>query len=753
MSERAEPAQPATIIHVAAGMLIATIVVAALYYGREVFMPVALAVLVGFVLDGFVSRLKRRGVPRGAAIAIVLVLSSASVCGIGYVLSAQVRSIATSLPQYQDTAQRKVQALSTRFNRPGVVDRFTGFVSSMRAVLEGGSRRRADGPMQVEVVERDRHVRQVREAAGYLLGPLSQGAIIALFVVMILIDRGQLRDRLLRLLGGDLPKTTDALNDAADRVRSYLTMQLAVNVSYGVPMALGLLVIGVPGALLWGIVAALMRFIPYVGAWVSALFPLLFAFAVDPSWGAFLWTLALIVALELVSNNVIEPWLYGNTTGLSAISIIFAASFWTALWGPVGLVLSTPLTVCLFVLGRHLPQLAFFDLLLGSQPALDEPTTLYHRLISDEADEAIELAIARVESSSVQSFYDAVGVPALALAHADRRSASTEHRARLASGTRAMLDELRELRPPVADGGEPLAALCLAGKGDIDHLAAMMASHALSLAGFSADTSDAPATGASIAKSVDLRGANTLCLSYFSPASESHARLYVRRLRRRCAHCRIVVALWNMPANASRDELARSIGADEVVFTIAELIRAVRAKEAVDHVGCGREVSGVVASAAGSPLAELRAQFEREARQTADLFGVSLAVVSVGGRDYGSGLRDTVLEPRESLLDARPERLAPSLARLATESRGIIAISDTALDPRFASDSMEIARGYRFAAGIALRTSSGEPLGALCVFDARPRELSEGEGRLLAAKAEEILRAMEADRALGHYSP
>ena len=217
-------------------------------------------------------------------------------------------------------------------------------------------------------------------------GPLANAGIVLVFVVLILLDRLDLRDRLLRLWGGSLHRSTDAMDEAGMRISKYLTMQLVVNVTYGIPMAAGLWFIGVPGALLWGAVAALMRFVPYVGPMISAVFPLALAFAVDPGWSMVLWTLALIVLLEMLSNNVVEPWLYGASTGLSAMSLMVSATFWTALWGPVGLIMSTPLTVCLLVIGRHLPRLRFLDVLLGSQPALDTPTRIYQRLLAGDVE-------------------------------------------------------------------------------------------------------------------------------------------------------------------------------------------------------------------------------------------------------------------------------------------------------------------------------------------------------------------------------
>ncbi len=206
-----------------------------------------------------------------------------------------------------------------------------------------------------------------------ILSPIATIGIVFLFVVLILISRKDLHDRLLRLLGGNLNIGTDVLDEAGQRIGTYLRMQLLVNVTYGIPMAAGLWFIGVPAAIMWGMLAVVLRFVPYVGPIISAVFPLTLAFAVDPGWNMFLWTLGLILLLELISNNIIEPWLYGESTGLTTLSIILAATFWTLIWGPIGLILSTPLTACLLVLSHYIPALGFVKVLIGSAPVLSPP--------------------------------------------------------------------------------------------------------------------------------------------------------------------------------------------------------------------------------------------------------------------------------------------------------------------------------------------------------------------------------------------
>ena len=274
---------------------------------------------------------------------------------------------------------------------------------------------------------------------------LTMAGIVVLILVLVLLQRNDLRDRLIRLAGDDLHLTTDAMDEVAQRVGRYLRTQLLINVLYGVPMAAGLFLIGVPGALMWGMLAALLRFVPYVGPAIAAMFPLVLSAAVDPGWTMLLWTALLVITLELVSNNVVEPWLYGASTGLSALAIVVSTIFWTALWGPIGLVLSTPMTVCLAVIGRHVPQWAWLDVLLGNAQPIDDATRLHQRLLAGDVEEAIELATRSIESSGVSDFYSDAAVPALRQAvQSYANAARVEHRHRVNSGMSTLVRTLRE---------------------------------------------------------------------------------------------------------------------------------------------------------------------------------------------------------------------------------------------------------------------------------------------------------------------
>jgi hypothetical protein len=382
---------------------------------------------------------------------------------------------------------------------------------------------------------------------GRVLEPLATAGIVLVFVILALLDRTDLRDRLLRILGGNLHRSTDAIEDAGRRISRYLLMQLVVNTTFAIPLALGLWLIGVPGALLWGVVAAVLRFVPYLGALISAVFPLALAFAVDPGWHMVLWTLALIAGLELVSNNIVEPMLYGTSTGLSAISLIAAATFWTALWGPVGLILSTPLTVCLLVLGKTLPQLQFLDTLLGSVPVLSPAERIYQRLLAGDVDEATEIAEGEIKTLAMIPFYDSVGIAVLRLAHDDYgRQATAAHRLRVAEGMEALLEELREEHAAADAMASSPKVVCIGGKWEIDAIAAEMLAHAFALEGIPAQTRRiAHVTTGSVAR-LDLDAAPVVCINYFSSEPDSAARQFGRRLRQRWPELKIVTVLWTV---------------------------------------------------------------------------------------------------------------------------------------------------------------------------------------------------------------
>jgi hypothetical protein len=423
----------------------------------------------------------------------------------------------------------------------------------------------------------------------------------------MLLQREDLRDRFIRLAGShDLHRTTQALSDAGRRVAKYLLMQLIVNATYGIPVGIGLWLIGVPNPLLWGMLAMVLRFVPYIGPVIAALFPLALAIAVDPGWTMLLWTAALFIVLELTSNNLVEPWLYGSSTGLSPVAIIVAAIFWTWLWGPIGLLLSTPLTVCLVVLGRHVPQFAFLDVLLGSEPVLTPKESLYQRLLAGDPDEATERAEVFLEDKRLITFYDEVAIPALVMFEQDRARGvlDDDRRAIVSGGAMTLIDNLSEhedTAEPVDDaetdeaGDPPLTGtlpvenlpsqfaaewqdrpiLCAGGRGNLDDAASAMLAQILERHGLGTRAASHAALATTNLAGVDLQGVRLICLSYMNAESIAHARYLVRRIRRQ-TQAPIMIGFWALEGDdVDRPDLAKATRSDVVVTGLADALEEV----------------------------------------------------------------------------------------------------------------------------------------------------------------------------------
>lgn len=748
--------RPNDVVRIAATLVSAAVIICALYFGRDVLIPLACAFLISFALHPLVSWLVNFGMPRVAAVIAVMTMILLVLAGLLLVLGAQVRSLSEELPTYQSTIRVKIDDLREQFKIPA------GLGTAIEAVKEEGEAppplADAAAPQRVEVVPRPQQ--PIETAVQWLapsLQPLATAGIVFVFVFLALLDRSDLRNRLLRLLGGNLHRSTDAIEEAGSRISKYLLMQLVVNVSYGIPMALGLWLIGVPGAMLWGAVAAIMRFVPYVGPLISAVFPLALAFAVDPGWNMVLWTIALILVLELVSNNIVEPVLYGTSTGLSALSLITAATFWTALWGPVGLILSTPLTVCLLVIGKNIPQLRFFDTLLGSMPALDTPTQIYQRLIADDADEAIDIATKEATKTSVRTFYHDIGIPVLRLANDDYlRHATPEHRLRVASGMEEMLDDLQDEFTPPTDAIARAPVLCIGGKWEMDTIAAEMLAHALSLEGIPANTRAASTLGTTKLAKLDIQNGDVVCLSYFSANPVVSARQLSRRLRRRWPDLRILLALWDAPADLIDDKTLEDIGAEGVVVSVDEAVQRIQRMVSPEEAETAQKASVPeneserveALRATGVLSGNAREELDAIALRAADVFNVDFAVITAIDADQEFIIGQSrklpgATEGAEGNMLVIPREEAVCDHVVATGES--LVVSDTDRDPRFAENPTVRRWNARFYAGAPLRTADGFVFGAMCILGKEPRTLDEDEIKVLATMAADVVAEITGD--------
>lgn len=744
-------------------MLLAALIVAALWFGEEILVPFALAGLLSFVLAPLVTRLVRLGLPRVAAVVLVVLGTCTVIGGTAVYVGNQLTELSRDLPRYQTTIRDKLRAVRRLVSGPGAIDGATKVIDAVgdeveaaREEIEAKTKspreRRAVQRVQVEPAP-PTGLAAVRAYLAPVLGPLTTAGIVLVFVIFFLLERASMRDRLLRLVGGDLHRMTDALNDAAQRVSRYLTTQLLVNTGYGIVMGVALWLVGVPGAVLWGVLAGVMRFVPYIGPVIAAVAPLMMAFAVDPGWNMLLWTLGLIVVMELILNNVIEPVVYGNTTGIAPVAVLLAAAFWTLLWGPIGLILATPLTLCLVVVGRHLPQLQFLDVLLGAEEVFDTPTRLYQRLLAGDPEGASDLALAEAEAHTLQGFYNDSGVPALVLAVGHHVSVSSvTHRHRVSSGMAAVIADLRDEYPPAAaanDGAAPV--LVIGARWEADTLAADMLAHALAVQGVAARHLPPAALAAERIASLDLTGVQLVVLSAFSPTPQAQARYACRRLRRLRPDLRIVLALWQGPP-ALLDIGADTLGADSVATSLTEVLLRVQSLLAPSPAPAmpapipGDDDARVAAlHASGALDLRMRADFDRAAQRVADVFDARMAMVSfidrscqvwqgVAGLPAGSEGGDGAASDDQQ----RESPRETSLCGHVVAAHETMVVADIHRDPRFAANPVLQAAGIRFYAGVPLRMGE-HVIGALAIMDTEPRVLTDSETALLEAMAEDVM--------------
>jgi predicted PurR-regulated permease PerM len=551
-------------------ILLTAFVVTILYVGRQLLIPLALAAMLTFLLAPLVGYVER-WIGRIAAVLIVVAMLFGVFGGAGWLLTRQLIDLAAKLPDYQTNIDNRLNSI--RLPTGGTFGRFsqsvselqkqspdsleppanaTGPVPETKATTAARSRNvpAAQEPMPVRIVESQSRLPQILQTTGTgLLGPLGTAGLVSLLVIFMLLKREDLRGRMIRLIGqGRISATTRAMDDAGGRVARYLTMLLLVNVSFGSCVAVGLYFIGVPNAALWGGFAAIMRFVPYVGVWIAAAVPMLLSFAVSTSWLSPLLTLGLFVVLELINANALEPWLYGSSTGVSSIALIIAAVFWTWLWGPIGLILATPLTVCLAVMGRHVPKLQFLSVLLSEEQALAPHEECYHRLLSFDLDEANDLTEAYVKTNSLTSLYDSVLIPTVTLAETDaqRDELDAEHRSAIHRHIHDLIEDLGSAPPsksqleadkavaeqtPFPLSGPTCRVICVPARAHRDELAGEMLVQLLRQQGFDAENASAALTSGELVEMAAKSDPEAICMSVVAPSTLIHARYLSAKLR------------------------------------------------------------------------------------------------------------------------------------------------------------------------------------------------------------------------------
>jgi predicted PurR-regulated permease PerM len=619
-----------------AAAVLAALIVATLYFGRDVFVPVALSILLSFVLAPLVHALQDFRVPRANSVIGVVLLAFSIIFVIGGVIATQMTQLAGELPRYESNMRAKIQSLRGTAAANNTLERAADVLQDLSKELnkpkEPSSARTAAPtanslpgqdarPIPVEVRQPPpTALESIAALISPLLHPLMTSGIVIIFVIFTLLQREDLRNRLIKLAGShDLQKTTVALNDAAERLSRLFLSQLALNSAFGLVIGTGLWFIGVPSAVLWGILAGILRFVPYIGVFIAAVFPLLLAVAVDPGWSMLLWSAALFVIVEPLVGQVIEPLLYGRSTGLSPLAVVVSATFWTALWGPIGLVLATPLTICLVVLGRHVENLKFLEVMFGDRPALSPSELFYQRMLADDPAEALDNAEQFLKERPLAAYYDEVALKGLKLAQADldRNALDTLHLQRIRDSVIELVRELddHEDQPQkrVTQDVEAAAAvdsiedprvydfpilakdkltphwrgeapvLCIAGRTGLDEAVAVMLAQILSKQGIGTRLEGVDVLSSANILRLETKGIVMVCVSFLNTSSIAQMRFTIRRLRRKLPGVVIVLGSWN--AEADSTVLADAVKADGVALTLHDAVKLCLEEASADAVG------------------------------------------------------------------------------------------------------------------------------------------------------------------------
>ena len=637
------------------------VVVAALYFAQDVLIPLALSILLTFLLTPLVNGLERSGLPRVAAVGLTVIIAFGGFAALGYVVGLQIVELANNVDTYKENILAKVDFLQP--NRSGMMNKLADAAQDVQEKLEGpATTQAATQPTEIiaaEIAQRTGTPRTITEATkdeaanpatqptrenpvpvavvepkpspmetlgrylGLALGPLGTAGIVVVFVIFMLLQREDLRNRLIRLIGyGQLTLTTQALDDAAGRISRYLVAQAIVNGTYGAAIALGLWLIGrfvghdappFPNVILWGLLCALLRFIPYIGPWIAATFPLIISLAVYRSFNVFIATTVMFVVIELLSNNIMEPLLYGSSTGMSAVAVLVAAVFWTWLWGPIGLLLATPLTVCLVVLGKYVPALQFLDILLGDEPVLEPHERLYQRWLALDHEEAADLLHEFFVERSLEDVYDTILIPSIALAEQDRHKGRLdEQRWKLIrQSLRDLIDELGDdyrLRfaqsgasTATVPGKEPESSdapadvpnrfplqkdctvnvIVLPAHDEADEIVGLMLAQVLEFNNYCATAASQTILAGEMIDMVQAKNAHAVCVSALPPAAVTHSRYLCKRLHQKLPEMKMVVGLWSWGGDLKRAK--DRVTCEDSVTVVTTLAQAVDQIEQLTH--------------------------------------------------------------------------------------------------------------------------------------------------------------------------
>lgn len=574
------------------------IVVAVLHFAREVFIPLALAILLSFLLAPLVVRLRHWGLWRIPAVISVVTLAFCVLAVIGGLVVSQLVDLGHKLPEYENNIRTKLHSI--RDSSSGVIGRVTRVVQQFSDELKPAqpAQAPADGqkPVPVEIRQTALSPLQiVRTILGSIVGVLLVMVIVVVFAIFMLLQHEDLRDRLIRLVGSRrLNVTTKALDEAGSRVSRYLVAQLIVNVAFGIPAGIALYFLGAPNPLLWAVLAVLLRYVPYLGIWIAATMPAAVVFAVDPGWAKAVSVFGIYFGIDLMMYNFVEPFVYGNTTGMTPLAILVAAVFWTWLWGAVGLLLATPLTVCLAVLGRYVPSLQFLGILLSDEPVLSPEKRMYQRLLASDLEEATDLAESSLKGKTLDELYDTIVLPALQLAEADRHRGKLDEQQRksifenarlliediggrseeIIAGNNGATKDRGKARHPVAVS-PGASVLVLPARDEADEIAALMLAQLLNGRGVATKSVSSYGLASEQVAETEREHAQVVCVCAVPPDGYLYARYLCRRLHAHFHAVKIIAAVLNSRDPQDTRNRQPPLPADEITSTLSQTVAKV----------------------------------------------------------------------------------------------------------------------------------------------------------------------------------
>ncbi len=581
-------------------LLVLAVIVLILYFARDLLIPLTFALTLSFLLAPAVARLERRRVPRILAVALIGIVAFLSIFSVGYVVSSQLLNVARTLPAYRLNIQRKMatvhspaeQSLEKAFT---AVEDISGDIATTTTAPTTTLQQTPTQIQPVRVIDPDRsQLQTTAELLMRFLRPIGTVGVVIVFTIYLLMKREDLRHRILLLAGmGRINLMTQALQEAAPRISQYLLFQLAVNAAYGILFGGGLYLIGVPDATLWGALAGILRIVPYVGTATSLALPLIVSLAISTTWLPPILILGLFLALELTATNFVEPWLYSTRTGISSLALLAMAIFWALLWGWPGLILSTPLTVCIVVIGRHVPQLSFLHTLLGTDAELSAEALFYERLLAMDQHEARAVANRFLEGKPLVELYDSVLIPALALVEQDRHQGNLDDKRSdfffLTIGEIvAELTDYHQKQPADISPATPkrvprqiendFAVVCISVSDQADELTTLMLGQLMERASHPTLLLSAASVAGEILDSLAAEPTTVVFISALPPFAFSQARAICQRVRSHLPNNRIVVGLWNSPNDPDQtpEQLIERFGSGKPNIIVTSLAQALQ---------------------------------------------------------------------------------------------------------------------------------------------------------------------------------